>query len=91
MMKENASQCKCSCSVVFFICHGSVVFSSNDGALLAVGGTAGVLRIWDYCSRTQLNAQKIHSAQINAVSFSPDDKQVVSVGEDGSIVVWYIF
>jgi WD40 repeat protein len=50
-----------------------------------------VLRIWDYCSRTQLNAQKIHSAQINAVSFSPDDKQVASVGEDGSIVVWYIF
>jgi WD40 repeat protein len=32
-----------------------------------------------------------HSRPINAIAFTPDDKQIVSVGEDGSIFVWSIF
>jgi WD40 repeat protein len=32
-----------------------------------------------------------HSKTINDLSFSPDDKQLVSVGEDATIFVWNVF
>ena len=32
-----------------------------------------------------------HSGDVNSVKFSPDDKQLVSVGEDGNIFVWNVF
>ena len=67
------------------------LISSHDGVLLATGGTAGKVRIWDYATRQQLSSALSHSARINSIAFSPDDKQVVSVGDDGSVVVWYIF
>jgi WD40 repeat protein len=85
----NVSNCP---NIWHYVCRlNRILRSSNDGTLLAIGGTAGVLRIWDYSTRSQLSSQKIHSAQINSVAFSCDDKQVVSVGDDGSIVVWYVF
>ena len=32
-----------------------------------------------------------HSGAINDLVFSPDDKQLVTVGEDGAILVWNLY
>jgi WD40 repeat protein len=46
--------------------------------------------LWDYASSTLLSEAAGHSGGITSISLSPDDKQVVSVGEDGSIFYWYL-
>ena len=38
-----------------------------------------------------LGANGGHSSTITAIAFSPDDKQIVSVAEDGSIILWCVF
>ena len=32
-----------------------------------------------------------HSNSVNSLKFTPDDKQIISGGEDGSIYVWCVF
>lgn len=32
-----------------------------------------------------------HAGSVQGVAFSPDDKQVVSVGSDGCINIWCIY
>ena len=59
--------------------------------MIATGGTSGIVRLWDFKSATELAEAAGHSRPINAVAFTPDDKQIVSVGEDGSIFVWSIY
>lgn len=58
---------------------------------MATGGTAGVLRVWDYHSTKLISALEGHSGSILAIAFSPDDRQIVSVAADGSIILWCIF
>lgn len=71
--------------------EGRCIARSNSGDLIAVGTTSGVLRVFEYHSKRQISDLRHHSATITGVCFSADDRQVVSVGEDGSIVIWCIF
>jgi WD40 repeat protein len=32
-----------------------------------------------------------HSGTVNKVAWSPDDKQIASVGSDGALLLWNIF
>jgi len=59
--------------------------------MIATGGALGIVRLWDFRSAVALAEAAGHSRPITALSFTPDDKQIVSVGEDGSIFVWSIF
>ena len=60
-------------------------------SLLLTGGSAGIVRLWNYETSELLAAHGGHSSTINAIAFSPDDKQIVSVAEDGSIILWCVF
>ena len=71
----------------------SINFSYN-GRLLATGGVDGVVRVW------QLNnsLSDIHllikfgkfegQGKIRAIRFSPDDKKLAAVGDEGFAVLW---
>ena len=64
---------------------------SHNGKFLVTGGTAGVVRLWDYDSAQLLSSGTGHSGTIMSLKFSPDDRQVVSVGDDGNVFIWNIF
>ena len=60
------------------------------------GGTGGLLRMWSLQMEPTvalMRGQDVqgHSRAILSVAFSLDDKQIVSVGEDGGIFVWSVF
>lgn len=71
--------------------EGKCIARSNDGTLLATGGSAGVLRVWRFDSSKCIAAVVAHSGTINCVSFTPDDRQVLTVGDDGCINVWCVY
>lgn len=67
--------------------------SSNDGGSIVTGGSAGQLCLWRLKEEPSVSLEKIcsckgHSSSITSLTFSLDDKQVVSVGDDGAIFVW---
>ncbi len=69
-------------------------FRSHDGRYIATGGSAGILRLWELNLPHEIRfiTEVIgHSKAINSVAFSNKDKQVVSVGDDGSIFIWSFF
>ncbi len=66
------------------------IIRSHDGRFIVTGGTAGILRLWSYESGKLITEMSGHSGTINCVSFSNDDKQIVSVSDDGSAYVWYV-
>ena len=64
------------------------VCRTSDGALFATGGGDHKVRVWHFES-AKLVAEGIgHSRPIISLRFSPDDKQLVSVGVDGSVLLW---
>ncbi|CAM9394301.1 unnamed protein product, partial [Discosporangium mesarthrocarpum] len=64
---------------------------SHSGQLFATGGTAMMVKLWAYEKGELLAQGGGHSGVITGLSFSPDDKQLTSVGEDGNIFVWNIY
>lgn len=71
--------------------EGRCLGRSNDGTLVATGGTEGVVRLFGYDSGAQCASSIGHSGCINGLAFSGDDKQVVTGGEDGCLFIWNIF
>jgi len=60
---------------------------SNDGRLLATGGTLGIIRIYDIYSGLRLIEEKsAHSKTITGLAFTYDDKYLLSAGEDSMIL-----
>ena len=64
---------------------------SHSGNLFATGSVDEKVRLWDVKSGRLLVESDAHSAPVNSVRFSADDQQVVSVGDDGAILVWNIY
>ena len=50
-----------------------------------------MVRIWDTKAGKILGEGYGHSDSVTSLAFSYDDKQVVSTGLDGSILLWNIF
>merc|ERR1712072_1098817 len=65
----------------------TVSLSPDDG-LLATAGTGMVVKVWDVNAGTEKSRGTGHSRAVQKLSFSPDGKQLVSVGFDHSIFVW---
>jgi WD40 repeat protein len=70
--------------------EGLAVATSHSGKFVATGGTAGVVRIWSYPSGVFVVEGRGHNAVIQALAFSPDDKQLISGAIDGGIIIWYL-
>ncbi|XP_061455789.1 WD repeat-containing protein 90 isoform X2 [Rhineura floridana] len=64
----------------------SLAFSSDARYLLTAGDR--VVKVWDYGMRFDINSQVFigHSQPIQQVGFTPDQKQVISVGD--AIFLW---
>ena len=71
--------------------EGRAITLTNDGRFLCTGGTEGVVRLWSYEAGSQLANCIGHSGIINSIKFSGDDRQVVSVGDDGCIFIYNLF
>ena len=59
--------------------------------MIATGGSAGILRVWWFESSKLISACVAHSGNINGVAFTPDDRQIVTVGEDGCVNIWCVY
>eukprot|EP00762_Andalucia_godoyi_P002084 ANDGO_02593.mRNA.1 Cilia- and flagella-associated protein 52 len=71
--------------------EASTVSLSHDNRFFATGGTDQVVRLWDTRTGRVLNEGPGHSGTICRVRFSPDDRQLVSVGSDGCMFVWNVW
>jgi WD40 repeat protein len=63
----------------------SIAFSA-DGKFLAAGGRDGVIRIWEWQTLNRPFEQPLHRNRIRSVRFSPDDSEVMTIGEDRRVV-----
>ncbi|CAK4090594.1 unnamed protein product [Aphanomyces euteiches] len=57
----------------------------------ATGGTDQLIKLWSFDTGTLVMDGVGHSGSVRALAFSPDDRQLVSVGDEGSIFVWNIY
>ena len=64
---------------------------SHNGKLMATGGTDNMVKLWLMGSGELIMDGVGHSGEVRDLKFSPDDRQVVSVGLDGCIFVWNIY
>jgi len=65
--------------------------TSHDGKLIACGGVDHKLYLWEYQTRKLIGSFSSHSCSINKVQFSPDDRQIISVGSDSAISIWNVY
>ena len=63
---------------------------SFDGARVAIGDRAGMLRIWATRSWQLLGSVRAHDGPINTVAFSSDGAHVVTASDDASAKVWSV-
>lgn len=62
--------------------------TSSDSSFFATGGNDRILKVWDY-DRGECIAVGIgHSCSITKVRVSPDQRHVVSVGDEGVVMIW---
>jgi len=71
--------------------EGLATAISHDGKLVATGGTDQRVLLWDFATGKLVVTGIGHSGDVTGLSFSPDDKQLVSVGKDGMVFVWNIY
>lgn len=63
---------------------------SADGAIVASGGSDGIVRIWQTSDGTELAASEAHDAPVRAVAISNDCRFVYSGSADGMLRRWAI-
>ncbi|MBW4718406.1 serine/threonine-protein kinase [Saccharothrix obliqua] len=64
-----------------------VEFQPNGDLLAAVDG-AGALTLWDTAKGDLVRRINAHKGPAHDVAFNPDGTQLVTVGEDGVVVLW---
>lgn len=62
----------------------------KNGQHFLSGGSDGVVKIWDYDLGETVSENEGHSGGVVALTVSPSEDRVVSVGGEGSVIVWKI-
>lgn len=63
---------------------------SPDGSFFATGGNDRILKVWDYDRGDCVAVGLAHSCSITKVRISPDGKRIVSVGDEGAVMIWKV-
>lgn len=61
---------------------------SNDGRYLAAGGSSGVIRCYELNNLGFLCEKSAHSGSCTSLTFSDDDKHIISAGSDSQILTY---
>ncbi len=64
---------------------------SYTNRYFATGGILGILRVWDYQSKNIVAEARAHAGTITSIKFAPDDKQIVTTGTDGLVMIWNLY
>ncbi|KAG6618933.1 WD repeat-containing protein 16 [Phytophthora cinnamomi] len=57
----------------------------------ATGGNDRLVKLWDFNTNQLIMDGVGHSGNVRGLAFSPDDRQLVSVGDDGCVFVWNLY
>jgi len=63
---------------------------SPDGKYFVSGGGDKMIKVWDYDEAYVHSFGVGHSCNITKVKFSPDGTRIVSVGDEGGIMIWRV-
>ena len=61
---------------------------SSDFTICAIGGKGGQLEIWNIQKGNRIKSLRGHTDDIQYLTFSPDDRKIVSGSKDKSIRIW---
>ncbi|KAH8618509.1 WD domain [Trypanosoma vivax] len=63
---------------------------SSDGRFFVSGGADRIVKVWGYDEGNCVAVGLAHSCNITKVRVSPDGQKIVSVGDEGAIMVWSV-
>ena len=64
---------------------------NSSGSLFATAGEDFDVHLYEFKTGALVMRGVGHSGNVRNLAFSPDDKQLVSVGDDGNVMVWNIY
>lgn len=64
---------------------------SHSNKFFVTAGSDQAVRLWDFSTGRCIAEGLGHSKTVSKARFSPDDRQVVSVGADGCMLVWNVW
>jgi len=64
---------------------------SNDGKLLAAASASGVIEIYDLTTFDLLHTLDPHASEVNQITFSNDQKYLISGSDDGTVRIWGVY
>ncbi|KAJ0402816.1 hypothetical protein P43SY_007358 [Pythium insidiosum] len=64
---------------------------SPSGRYLATGGEDCTVKVYDLRTMALVAVASGHSETVNCVAWSPDERQLVSVGSDSCVCVWNVY
>jgi WD40 repeat protein/serine/threonine protein kinase len=63
---------------------------SPDGAIVATGGRAGTITLWNSATGAEIRHFADHDKYIVSVVFTPDGKRLISASHDQTVRVWNV-
>jgi len=63
---------------------------SRDGDILAVGGSSGIIELWDVARQQIVTSWVAHSNGARSMVYTIDNKVLITAGTDGAIRLWNV-
>jgi len=76
---------------IYSNCKFNIIKISNSGKYFALGSDDGEIWFYDSSNLKLIGNSNGHSSSVRNLSWSPDDKQLISVGADNSICIWNFY